>query len=232
MARSPNGPSDRAARGQSMPLADFVKNHLIVVLGTAVIFAAGVTWSLADKLRVEPRDFQITTLNSQIASLKEESVKLRAIDPGSSPSCSGVQVHGVWPRRVAANDSFLIEGTAPEMPGFKLWLLASLRGGGPPYNPRGPVEPRRGGGWEIRESAENRGDSTSKHYQIFVVGPAGEVLINEYRRTMNSLMEEVGRKWPQDSRGWPSIRNSLNWPGIVEKTRDMIPCGPPLQVVS
>ena len=231
MAPSPKGPRDKAARGQSIPLADFVRNQPMVVLVIAVVSAAGVSWGSAEKLKVEPREFQIASLNSQIASLKEENAKLKAMDSGAIPSCSGVQIQGVWPRRVPANDSFLITGTAPEMPGFKLWLFASLRSGGPPYNPRGPVEPLRGGGWEIRESAENRGDSTSKHYQIFVVGPAGEVLINEYRRTMNSFTEEVGRKWPQNGPRWPAIRESLNWPGIVEKTRDMIPCGAPLQVV-
>ena len=73
-------------------------------------------------------------------------------------------------------------GRPPEITGFRLWLFASLRGGGPPYNPRDPVKLLPGNEWTITETGEKRGNSESKHYAIFVVGEAREVLIREYLR--------------------------------------------------
>ena len=229
MAPSTKG-RERATNAASTSLAERVKNHIMVILGSTLVsgFMAGMY--VADQFRVSPRDFQI-------ASLREEIGKLKTTDASSGgtlltlPSCDGVSIRGIWPRRVAANDSFVIEGKAPEMPGFRLWLFASLRDGGAPYNPRGAVKLLPGNDWEIEEPGENRGESRSKHYRIFVVGEDGEKLIDEYRRTMILFTEEVAREWPEDDRRWPTIKSSLDWPGMLEKTRDMIPCGPPLQIV-
>src|SRR5262245_46496249 len=196
-------PSDRASTRESMPLAERVKNNWFVIAGTALVFGFTLAMTMAEQFRVNPRDFLITSLKDEIAKLKEEIAKLRTTDPMSDgksfkvPSCNEVKIDGDWPRRVAANDSFVVKGRAPKMPGFNLWLFAS-RDGGPPYHPRGPVELLRGDDWEFRETGEKRGDSESKHYRIFVVGEAGEILIREYRKAMNLFMEEIGREWPED----------------------------------
>lgn len=229
MPRTKNA-NDRALALESIPLTERIKNNLIVVLGTILVsgFTAGMY--AAEQFRVSPRDFEIASLKDKVAELRTTAQAL-AGKSFNVPSCSGVKIDGAWPQRIAANNSFVVKGSAPDMPGARLWLFASLRDGGPPYNPRQPVELLRGNDWEIRETGEKRGNSESKHYRIFVVGEAGEILIREYRRVMNSFMEEVVQEWPKDDRRWPSIKSSLDWPGLVELPRDMVPCDPPLQVV-
>jgi hypothetical protein len=63
----------QAAKGAELAVSkwDSLKSNPLVIMTSAVIVAAGITWTVANEVMVKPRDQQIEQLQAQLASARK-----------------------------------------------------------------------------------------------------------------------------------------------------------------
>jgi hypothetical protein len=57
---------------------DYLENNPLVIISGAIVFAGGIGWTVSEKIRVEPRDREITSLNKKVDDAQKNLNELNA----------------------------------------------------------------------------------------------------------------------------------------------------------
>jgi predicted nucleic acid-binding Zn-ribbon protein len=57
---------------------DYLENNPLVIIASAIVIAGGIGWTVSEKIRVEPRDREITSLNKKIDDAQKNLNELNA----------------------------------------------------------------------------------------------------------------------------------------------------------
>jgi hypothetical protein len=163
------------------------RNVVIWLLGTLVSgFIAG--WTAYET---------ILAVSGRKVVSEEEFQRLQIMPAAASrPACEdyGVTLVQRTQEVADAGQSVVVTGSLkPLPPGYRLWLAAVAPSESFEYWPRGEVK-EDGRSWtlEVRPGLETPGER--KRFAVFVVGPDGQVLIQQYFAAMKRVAAD--REWP------------------------------------
>ena len=163
------------------------RNVVIWLLGTLVTgFVAG--WGAYETI--------LAVAGRKLVS-EEEFQRLRSMPAvASRPSCEEYGVTLVQRTQEVADSmqAVVVTGSLRQLPSdYRLWLAAVGPSGSREYWPRGEVK-EEGRSWTLEVRPELKTREDRKRFAVFVVGPDGQKLIQQYRVAMRQVAPE--REWP------------------------------------
>ena len=114
----------------------------------------------------------------------------------SRPSCKdyGVTIAQHTQKVAEPRQPVLLTGTVnPLPPGYRLWVAALGASDSGEYWPRGEVK-ISGHSWTLEVLPQLKSQADRKRYAVFLVGPGGQRLIQNYRESQRQAAQN--REWP------------------------------------